>query len=62
MKDRKEEMGQQWKGKVTHHRKGNKKKEKKVLLAKTVCKTEKVQHCVHTYTNTELFRLPTKAQ
>lgn len=42
MKDREEEMGQQWKGKVTHHRKGNKKKEKRVLLAKTVFKTEKV--------------------
>lgn len=45
-------MGEQWKGKVAHHKKGNKKR--KYYWLRSVCKTrEKAQHCVRTHAPTQ---------
>lgn len=60
MKGREEKIGEQWKGKVAHHRKGNKKR--KYYWLRSVCKTERKSSalCVHAYTNTALLTLPIK--
>lgn len=51
MKGREEKMGEQWKGKVAHHRKGNKKR--KYYWLRSVCKTDRKSSalCAHASAN-----------